>query len=356
VKPPYEDLSRLLGGDLPDPEAQALRARIEAEPAVRGAFDALSATVEDVASLADEPAPPALDARVLGATKARSRTARAGWWSLGAGGLLAAAAAVALFLGPRVPQITVVDGEQLVDGRANILADDVPVEIDGKARVTVEPAVVTVAVLEGTARLTGPSGVPLVVGAGESHTIGESSTAPSVTGTLPTEPASRIAALEAEVHELRRRLEQSELQGAFARGQLTAQQGPPSEWPAEVGEAYRPAAFEQHLKTALADLPGAEIHALDCSEYPCIVTLRITDTSPGWEARVEAFVDELGTEHYPNSDTWMAIAKSDDEGHVVGGVGLAFSPEYSLTEDMRTRTHYRAGSLLQEIEFGPAKP
>jgi anti-sigma factor RsiW len=51
VKPPYEDLSRLLGGDLPEPEAHALRARMAVEPAVRAAYEALGATVADVASL-----------------------------------------------------------------------------------------------------------------------------------------------------------------------------------------------------------------------------------------------------------------------------------------------------------------
>jgi hypothetical protein len=274
---------------------------------------------------------------------------------LAAGALLAAAATVALLLRPGAPTITLLEGAHVVDGRADVLAAGVPITVDGTARIAVEPPVVSVSVSKGRARLTGPAGVPLTVSAGETHTIG--ATEPGAEDrVLLQHPTTRIAALESQVEELRKALAEAEFSSAVTRGQLTASQGAPAEWPEGLAEPYLPAAFARHLHATLSDLPGAEVHELDCSEYPCIATLRITDPSEGWEKQVEAYVGKLTETHYPASDSWIAIAKSDADGVVVGGVGLAITPEFQLTEELRTRTQFRVTSLLAEIENEAAAP
>ncbi|MEY3212011.1 MAG: hypothetical protein RIT28_2492, partial [Pseudomonadota bacterium] len=61
----YEALSRLLDGDLPPDEAEALRARVHAEPALAEALGRLRALGEAVAALPEVSPPPALNTAVL---------------------------------------------------------------------------------------------------------------------------------------------------------------------------------------------------------------------------------------------------------------------------------------------------
>jgi ferric-dicitrate binding protein FerR (iron transport regulator) len=354
-KPSYESLSRLLAGELPEDEARRLRELVDDDPEVRAAWAGLQAAVEDVGSLRDAPVPPHLDDRVLGIAPLRSRARRAilPWVSAG---LLAAAAAVALLVRPDVPTVTVLGGTQVIEGRADVLAAGVPIAVDGTARVTVDPHAVSVSVTKGTAKLTGSKGNPLTLAAGESHTVGDASVLDEGGPGEPGDPTARIAALEAQVEALSQALAEAEFAGAVTRGQLTASQGEPAPWPDGLPEAYQPAAFERNLEATLPRLPGAEVHALDCSEYPCIATLKITHPAEGWEKQVEAYVDDLSASHYPKSDTWIAIAKADADGAVAGGVGLAITPEYQLTEDLRTRTQYRVTSLLGELQHPDPTP
>jgi len=355
VKPPYEQLSRLLAGDLPPEEAEELRRRTEDDPEVRAAFEEIRAAVQDVAALNDVSAPAHLDARVLGQAPAARRSRRS-FLPLAVGGVLAAAATVALLLRPGPPTVTLLDGSHLVDGRANVLAAGVPIVVDGTARIDVDPPVVSVSVSAGRARLRGPGG-SLTIAPGETHTLGAPALASEPGGdAVLHDPTARIAALERQVEELRKALAEAEFTGAVARGQLTASQGEPAEFPVDLPEAYRQAAFERNLAATISDLPGAEIHAVDCSEYPCIATLKVSQPAEGWEKQVEVYLEKLTASHYPKSDTWMAIAKSDADGTVFGGVGLAITPEYTLSEELRTRTQFRVTSLLGEIEHMPSAP
>ncbi len=354
MKPPYEQLSRLLAGELPAHDAERLRRLIDEDPEVRAAFDDLRAAVDDVGLLKDRPPPEHLDARGLGRAPA-ARSSRRSLVPLAVGGLLAAAATVALLLRPGPPTLTLLEGSHLVEGRAEILAAGVQIVVDGTARVDVDPQVVSVSVSAGRARLRGPGGT-LVVSPGETHTLRVPAVDGAPQGALDPDPTARIAALERQVEELRQALSEAEFTGALARGQLTASTGEPAEFPADLPDAYRQEAFERNLAAAIAELAGAEIHELDCSEYPCIATLKINQPAEGWEKQVEVFLEKLTASHYPKSDTWMAIAKSDADGVLFGGVGLAITPEYTLSEELRTRTQFRVTSLLGEIAHLPSAP
>jgi hypothetical protein len=352
VKPPYEQLSRLHAGDLGKDEAESLRRLMEQDPEARAAFEEIRAAVEDVALLDDVPPPAELDARVLGHAP-RTHRSRRSLAPLVAGGLLAAAATVALLLRPGPPTVTLLEGSHLVEGRADVLAAGVPIAVDGAARVDVDPPHVSVSVTAGRARLTGPHG-QLTISPGETHTLGGAGAGASAG--VPKDEAARIGALERQVEELRQALAEAEFTSAVARGQLTASQGEPAAWPDDLPEAYRQEAFERNLAATIAELPGAEIHAVDCSEYPCIATLQVDDPPDGWEKQVEQYLEKLTDSRYPKSDTWMAIAKADADGTVVGSVGLAITPEYSLSEELRTRTQFRVTSLLGEIEHPQPEP
>ncbi|MEQ1571094.1 MAG: hypothetical protein ABMA64_36025, partial [Myxococcota bacterium] len=136
MNPSYELLSRLLAGDLPGAEARALRERIRTDPEWARAWSALQHLSHDLASLPEEVPPPSLDAAVLGSPARR----QVPWATVGT--LATLAAAVALWIAwpaPEPARIALVAGEQTVDGAVVLLAGDLPVTVDGRVHIRVEP-------------------------------------------------------------------------------------------------------------------------------------------------------------------------------------------------------------------------
>jgi ferric-dicitrate binding protein FerR (iron transport regulator) len=377
-RPPYEALSRLAAGELPSDEALALRQRIETDPAVATAWADLLRLVEGLGRLPEERPPAALDAAVLGAAP-RSRRR----WDRPAAAIALAAAAVAAWtLWPTPPAataaITLADGVQWVDGAALVVAGDVPVRIDGRARIEVEPrpavareprpsegpmdskvaigaafgggvagALLTVAVYEGTATVSLPEG-PVVVEAGEARRFdppGAGAPAPSGGGSVQ----DQVAALRAENAALRDQLAEAQFTGAMARGQVAATQGEPVPWPDDVPAEFRPEAFEALLRAEVAKLPGFEVRAVDCSEYPCVTTV-MAPAGEGWQGTVRQLAEGVSGALGDDVGTWMGLAVSETDAGTVGGVGMAFAPGDAMSDDaVRTRLDWRAGSMLHEI-------
>lgn len=202
-----EELSRLLAGELESDAADALFARIAREPELALAWERMMALPELLASLPMEAPPSALKARLYDMTapvggtfaalsagvpspyvdsapdlfdpapyapdpledtldadrrvlrsvplddrpqRALPRPSRRVW--AGAIGLLAMAAAAALAIRTPAPpaapaQVELPSGDSVVDGDVVVQAGDVRVHVDGRARITVEPAATNAALV-----------------------------------------------------------------------------------------------------------------------------------------------------------------------------------------------------------------
>ncbi len=197
----FEKMSRLVDGDLPEAEAEALRREIDADPELARALETMSGLGDAIAGLDEEPPPPALDRAALQAAQRITRPdhnvvrLRRPWVWVAAAASIALAA---LLLWPRPePTIVLVQGSQLVEGRAMVMAANVPVRVDGTALISVEPldtslremdqevimrnrelllgalagAAVTVAVYEGSAVLFPGEANSRTLDAGQTETV-----------------------------------------------------------------------------------------------------------------------------------------------------------------------------------------
>jgi len=351
----HEDLSRLLDGDLSAGEAAALERRIETEPDVAAAWEQLQATVYALDGLsAGMMLPPAaLDEAVLRrvAPVAPVAPARAGpaAWVVAAAGLVALAAAV--LLGLRVPTPTTVaigPGSSEFEGTLQVLVGDVVVDLDGRARIDVEPsggavrgggqevdmnhrtailaalagAAVTVTVYEGRAAVQGPDDTaPTELKAGATRTLPGRAAAGQ-----PAAPVSDDAVREAELHQrvkeltdeldaIADELDTERFAGRLRDAELQRIQGVPSEWSDAVPEVLRPEAFEAEL-LPLTELPGFTVADVDCSEYPCVAALKYDgdDQTLDWGSDVIDRISTWADDHLEDASLTVnkSVFKDDD--------------------------------------------
>ncbi|MEZ4240068.1 MAG: hypothetical protein R3F59_28750 [Myxococcota bacterium] len=370
----YEALSRLLTGDLPPDEARALRRRIDTEPDTALAWAELLRLGEGLAALPDLPPPPALDRAVLGEAPRRwpwrpgSRRRRRRCWRWGRGCGVRRR---------RRPSVVLVAGDQWVDGQLALVAGDVPVRVDGRARISVEPraavlrepgpqevemdgkqlvgaavaggalgALLTVAVYEGTAEV-GLADGPVVVAAGQTQRFDGAAPAPrpAPTGTL----SEQVQSLQQENDALRQQLAEAQFTGAVARGQVAATQGDPVPWTDDVPAAMRPEAFEALLKAEVAKHPGFVVQSVECSEFPCVTTI-LGPTGGDWKDGMRGLAEDLSAALGDDVGTWMGMALAETDQGSTGGVGLAFAPAGELQEEpLRTRLNFRGQSALHDL-------
>jgi hypothetical protein len=392
----HETFSRLLSGDLTEGEEAAARARIASDPEAARVWATLQQLSGDLAELPEEAPPPGLDDAVLAALD-RSADARVTptanpRWGWAAGGLLLAAAALlALWLRAPAPTVMhVVAGDQLVDGVVAVMVGDNRVEIDGLARITVEPAggvarewgpnpedsmtrtqtlaavgaaaagaVLTVAVYEGSAVIYDAEASPTVLQAGETHATGPTTPAAAPRG-IPVPPerplpagateAQTIAHLRDRVDELEEALQQAEFTGALAQGQLVAHMGEPQQWPDDVRPELQPDLFEERLNAALEANPEANLVELDCSEYPCIAVIEPHTLDDDWEDTLRT-VPEAMAEGLEDVGLSVFAAKMNGDDGEAGFMGFVVAPKEDSDRDSEVgaRTHYRTDALLEEL-------
>ena len=366
------DLSRLLAGELPPEEAEALRARLAADPALRARWEHMCARPGRLAPLPKEaeaaPATPRRAATPAGAgatastfpaglpthtrppepaspgprapTPSPAGRGPVGRLLLGAGWL--AAAALALVLLRPGPTRVLTEGTERVDGHATVLAGTVRVEVEGVADVSVEPsgpgaresghlekpmatshllaglggALVTVTVLEGTAWIRGEGEAPLEVKAGETRSVGAGGAGGAGDGARPGAPPATNLGKDEQIAALTAELEKVKLERAMAVGQLRRVQGTPQEWPTEVPSLYKPDGFRQFLDGRVRGLPGAEVLATDCEEYPCIAIIRSNSDAPDWVKELDPLSKDLEAAGFGDSISVMGAASEtrDDDG------------------------------------------
>lgn len=369
-------LSRLLDGDLPEPEASVLRARLAAEPALAARFAVLQTTVSALRRLDREIVPPGLPRALVGPPQRSRRGVRAMVY-LGVPLLLAAGLVFTLRAPP--PRTVLLAGEAVIDGRAELLAGGLPISIDGRVRVVVEPppggvresgaeiitmdrshllaalggAVITVTVYEGTATFApNAEAAQRVVTAGESQSVqlpggkGGGGTAPdrSTTG----RPASLPDAL-ARIDSLERDLASARLQAGINAGIVKSHEGVAQAWPRDVAAPFRPDAFRGHLDAALEASPGASVVEVDCDEFPCIAVLTTSAPGADWVTGLEVVHERMNADGTFGEVGVMGLAAATDDGEDARryyAFALAPGP---VSEEGRARTGFRGKALVDEL-------
>ncbi len=392
---PYEDLSRLLNGELDDEVSAALRERIRTEPDVARAWASMTTLVDDLEDLPQAAPPVHLDAAVLGESRrsppvpapANTRGLRV---AMAVGAALVAATLVLSWRVTPPPVLHVVASDELVDGSVAVMAAGRHVDIDGLARITVEPAVgvlrewepdqedpmnrtavlsaaiaaaagavLTVAVYEGTATIADPGASPVVLEAGDTQRMGPTTTTATGSSRIPparplpagATQAQTIAHLKERIDELEGALSRSEFTGAIAQGQLVAHVGAPQAWPEDVAEGLQPDAFSEHLEAAVEAFEGAEVAEIDCSEYPCIAVLELTELTEDWADRLGAVPEKMAEDFGEDMGLSVMGMGFEDDDSEAALLGFVFAPEGDTARDSEvgSRSHYRANELMQEM-------
>ncbi|MFZ5482539.1 MAG: hypothetical protein ACOZNI_37600 [Myxococcota bacterium] len=345
-----DDLSRLLDGELSLDEAAALRERIARDPALAARWARMQA----------------LGGRIRDLPREVPRPRRSWGWT----GWVAAAA-LALFLLRPAPARVLVAGTERVEGRAEVLAGDVVVEVDGKVSITVEPpagrprgagaevtdmdkkaliaalagSVVTVTVLEGVAWMKPADAAPIEVKAGTTRVVGEKreKDAPAVAGESPaTPPQERVAQLERE-------LARAKLEKALVSGQLRRHEGVAQEWPADVPTVWKPEGFEAFLRERVAAIPEAEIVAVDCEEYPCVAIVRSHSKAEDWEDQLVTTHDDLEGAGFGDGLHVTGMGRMIETDKVDARLyGWAVTPA-GEDDELRHRVRYRTESALEDV-------
>lgn len=376
----YEQLSRLMDGDLSAEDAAALRHRIDAEPNVRAAWQAMQQLGDDLSALPEQlPHPPAL---VSSIPTPANRTA---WWPLA---VAAAALLVAggLWVRPApVTELALGYGVQAIDGDAVLHVMGVDVAISGRAAISVEPpgdlprvslsedpmnalthigavaagALITVAVYEGTAAITEPDGssfvvhpdAPVTIRAGGSATPAPSGAqtrtdvAPSQTGA-----GTSVEALQQRIAELEVENEGLAMVAALAQGQLAVVAGEPVEWPETVPSYQEPDWFETAVMEATAQIPGASIIDIDCTEYPCIAHIDLDPTEVEGVRDWDEYIHPIGealTNGEEDVGVMAMVNQSDSETGSTATLSMAI-PDEQEDGPANQRVESRVQEFYQE--------
>jgi len=371
-----EQLSRLLDGDLPPDQAEAIRQRIASEPDVAAAWQEIQDLAQALADLPEEIHPPSLNPQILGVEESATRR-WAAWVPWG----LAAAAILLVLLRPveTAPTVLLASGESYVEGQLSLMAGDQEISLDGRARIFVEPpptptrvpgqthledtmklrlasaalvgSVVTIAVLEGTATIKDAGGAPIVLEAGAEHTLGAAPARPAPPQTPRSSQSqlqTRLAELEAELDQTRSALAAEKLSGAFMRGQLEVMEGTPSEWPtAGVPGPMTPDNFEAELKAVVAGVEDAEVEWVDCGEYPCVAAIRYRGDDEQWTEGLQEDVgtwveDQLGEDRNMSVNTSVFRQNDLEARYVIFG---AHNADQAVTD----RTSFRIDDMVEVL-------
>lgn len=338
-----ETLSRYFAGDLADDERAAVERRIAEDPVARASRDAMAALIGDLQALPEELPVPA------SAAEPRRPASGRGWAAASVAVGWAALAALWWLWPTPVAEVTVGYGDQELSGALLAHAGPVDVAVDGRARLVVEPgpgvargggaevpvsvashvaaaaasAVVTVVVLEGTARIlpVGGDGSDVVVlEAGSTHHVApEAGGAHTVTTTRPA-PAPIVVdrrdpeALVAQIQRLMDENEALRFEATLLRGQVAQIDGEPMPWPEAASGPTSPGEFRGIVERIAAEHPNFQLVDVDCAEVPCLASFDLGDTDPSAAQEVVSGLESyFGGEEGANLVA-MINRSEDDEG------------------------------------------
>jgi len=163
--------------------------------------------------------------------------------------------------------------------------------------------------------------------------------APAPVPGAPTSDTGQVAGLRAEASDAKAR-------AAFAEQQLEAVEGRAIPWPANVAPQFKKEAVEQQLKEFVVDRGLATIKSMDCSEYPCVEVLQLTDTGPDAPKQFRAALGEMVKRYY-GGNVLLSIQGSRTErgSNTVSLAGVGVVPN---EDDVKARARHRAQQALDE--------
>jgi len=147
-----------------------------------------------------------------------------------------------------------------------------------------------------------------------------------------TRPDHEVARLREEAITQRGRAE-------LAEGQLEAIEGHEIPWPRDVASEYKEDAVTKQLQEFVVNRGLAKIKNIDCSEYPCVETLQLPDTSPQAMQKLHEALNEMVKQYY-NGSVALAISSSQSGlgSDAVSMAGVSVMPN---DEDVKARVRNR---------------
>jgi hypothetical protein len=128
-------------------------------------------------------------------------------------------------------------------------------------------------------------------------------------------------------------LDECEQARAFLASQLVVYEGVEQPWPDGIPDAYHATELRALLSTAWQDV--GEIQNMDCGEYPCLVTVRLTTGEQSCCPQLETRIPTSLAERHEGGGYF--------HGHDVAGMHavLPFGNEHFWTTEIETRTQWR---------------
>ncbi len=367
-----ELLSQLIEGELPVRESDELLARMETEPALAELYRCLQGLPGELAELPDEAPPRELDRALL-----EPAPGSRGWmpWT----GWLVAAALLVLVAWPApATELTLISGQQLVEGPARVLlAGGREVEVQGRALISVEPtdaplresgdkedpmnpklliaaaagAALTVSVYEGRALIHDGDAEPILVEQGQTHREAPPVAAEARRVVMNTDgaPPRTLSEAQDRIEQLEAELALASFSGQLKDGRLMALEGVPQDFPADLDPRHKPARFEQRLQGALA-LGEGELVAVDCSEFPCLVTLTTDAEGDRWDEGLRPIAEAMQADEDDRLSIWASGFQKDEDGPTANYWTFAVTPDaYAADEDLKQRTSFRSDAITEEL-------
>lgn len=199
-----------------------------------------------------------------------------------------------------------------------------------------------------------------------SRASGRAAVRPAATRTAPRGPAAQEApalamqALQAENTALRDELNVLKAQTDALAYEAKQVKGEAVPFPEDLDDAYREDGMKESFLGILADMPGGELEAIDCSEYPCLVfgSFDYDGTSDGFERSLEAFNRQLGArydsqKHSTSMHSGGVQRNVDGEKSAKHIFGVAVTPRAGDTEESTRgrgkRVRYRLGEYMETM-------
>lgn len=168
------------------------------------------------------------------------------------------------------------------------------------------------------------------------------------------DPSARIAALEAELVDLRRAHGEVVAHSTEMTAALRKAEGAPVPWTPDIPAPFRAEAFGRALQEAFPDGGPVVLDALDCAEFPCLAVLAPNPEhggdAPDLQAALRAFAQDVG--RWGDGDLGVLAAASESvepDGSATSRLAFAIAPGGRLGPggDLGPRLDWRCEALLE---------
>jgi len=166
---------------------------------------------------------------------------------------------------------------------------------------------------------------------------------------LVTAPKDAVAVARAnEVAHLRAVAAEMRDRATAAEEQLELAEGHPTAWPNDTPAAYRREAVEKQIKEFVIDRGLAKLKSIECSEYPCVEVLQLSNNEPRAMQDLQASLNEMIKRYYEGSVALMISSSG------TGSDGLTSVSIVPNDDEIKTRTHRRTTGHYETTDLSKA--